>query len=157
KPSETLKPPAEILKAPAELPKPPAELVKATDDTKPEVVKPVADPTKLVCPPGAGKNAPEQCDPNLPPTACPSPKDDEQRNKSLGQIIDPKNPLTMYLGRTRLLLLKETPKRIQIGDETIVDYTLITPKQISLLAKKLGDTVLNIWFNDDKVISYLVR
>src|SRR5262249_38780885 len=54
-------------------------------------------------------------------------------------------------------MLKETPKRIQIGDEKIVDYTLITPKQISLLAKSLGDTVLNLWFNDDKVISYLVR
>ena len=101
------------------------------------------DPLKPFCPPGLGVKSgsfnTEPCDQNVPVIACPSPQDLEVNSKYVGGAIDPKNTITLYDGRTRLLELKQTPKRVQIGDEKIVDYTLITPKQISLLGKETGE------------------
>ncbi|HEV3205065.1 MAG TPA: pilus assembly protein N-terminal domain-containing protein, partial [Gemmataceae bacterium] len=156
---EALKPPMEILKSPAEILKQPTEMTKSQADAS----KPPKDSPKLPCPPGIGGKAAEQCDQNVPGVACPSPKDQEENSKYIKEVLDPKHTLTLYNGRTRLMNLWETPKRVQIGNEEIVDITLIGPKQVSLLAKKLGDTVLNLWFTDpadrtrDVVIGYLVR
>ena len=102
----------------------------------------------------------------MPGTACPTPKDLETADKFIEkEFIDPKLQFTLFEGRIRLMNLKQPPTRIQIGDEKkeIVDYAIITPKQISLLGKKQGSTVLNLWFADpaDKnkeiPVSYLVR
>jgi pilus assembly protein CpaC len=154
--ADPLKPPVEILKPPTELPKQP--IAKAPTD-------PTKEASKAPCPPGLSGKAAEQCDQNVPGVPCPTPKDLEEQKKYVDKLIDPNNTLTMYQGRTRLMLLKETPKRVQIADETIVDSALLDPmaKELSLLAKKIGNTVLNLWFTDpaDKsrltVISYLIR
>jgi RNA polymerase sigma factor (sigma-70 family) len=82
------------------------------------------------------------------------------------KLGDERFSLTLYHGRTRLMLLKETPTRVQIGgDEKIVDFTLLgrEKKELSLSGKALGTTVLNLWFTNhedkthDFIISYLVR
>jgi pilus assembly protein CpaC len=156
---EILSPPVELAKQQVETLKPPKELPKL----------PAAGGTpgaaKLPCPPGADKTA-EQCDTNVPGAACPTPKDLENRDKFIGKIVDPQHTLTMFKGRTRLLRLNEVPRRVQVGDEKIANFTIIDDKQIVLLAKELGDTVLNLWFPNpadpadntkDIVISYLVR
>jgi pilus assembly protein CpaC len=79
------------------------------------------------------------------------------------EVVDPDNTFDLIVGRPRLLILKETPKRIQMGDETIANWTLITDRELSLIGLKVGTTVLNIWFTDPKdankqiILSYLVR
>jgi pilus assembly protein CpaC len=78
-------------------------------------------------------------------------------------FVEPEVTLDLVVGRTRLMVLKETPKRIQIADEGIAGYTLITPKEISLQGRSVGVTNLNLWFVDAKdpnketVLSYYVR
>ena len=55
------------------------------------------------------------------------------------------------------------PKRIQIADDVIANYTLITPQELSVMPREIGATVLNLWFVDaqdktrEKVLSYFVR
>jgi len=150
--AELLKPPSEVLKPNSELPKPPTDVLKTP------------------CPPAPAKPpgtiSADQCDQNVPGVACPSPKDAADVAKYVEKLVDPSTPLTLYHGRTRLMLLNETPIRVQIGgDEKIVDFALLGPekKQLSLLGKTLGSTVLNLWFANpkdkahDNIISYLVR
>jgi pilus assembly protein CpaC len=83
--------------------------------------------------------------------------------KYIQGFIDPSNTLDLIEGRARLMLMKDTPKRIQVSDETILAYSVVANKEITLLGKKPGTTVLTMWFTsaDDKgketVLSYLVR
>jgi pilus assembly protein CpaC len=100
-----------------------------------------------------------------PPFGIPQPtkKDLEEINKFVGPIVDPKAVLELALGRGRIIILKDTPKRVQVVDETIAQYNLVTPKEITIVGKKIGTTNLNIWFADpndpakEKIIGYLVR
>jgi len=163
-PSNNLPPPLdtpELIKAPIEGPVKGQSTLPPWNSEQVETLKQPNQIFKPACPPGANGSA--QCDQNVPAVACPSPKDLEDYNKYVKEIIDPKNPLTVFNGRTRLMLFKETPIRVQVGDEKIVDFGLINSKTISLLGKALGNTVLNIWFPDPKektgeiVISYLVK
>lgn len=139
----------ELLKQPTELPKPPMTMVKPYCPT----------PTGGA----AGSLTTEQCDQNLPGPACPSSKDVEEKGLFVKEVVDPKNTITVFMNRTRLLLLKTSPRRVQIGDEKTAEVTLIDPKTISLRGIKVGNTVLNLWFIDpaDKKheipIGYLVR
>ncbi len=117
---------------------------------QPEKLGQPASSSQPYCPPGvkSGGYTTEPCDQNLPPTACPSPMDAQLKSQFLGNLVDPKETVTLFKGRTRLLDLKQVPKRVQIGDDKIVDYAVITPKQISLLGLEYGNTVLNLWFVD---------
>jgi pilus assembly protein CpaC len=98
------------------------------------------------------------------PFATPKPtqKDLDEAAQYVGDIIDPEFTLELALGRGRLVILKGTPKRVQIVDESIANYTLVTPKEITIIGKKVGTTNLNIWFADpndpdkEKILSYLV-
>lgn len=78
-------------------------------------------------------------------------------------IIDPAFTLEVVVGRPRLLVLKQTPTRVQIGDDRIANYNLLSERELSLIGLQVGTTVLNIWFPDvqdktkQKVISYLVN
>jgi pilus assembly protein CpaC len=93
----------------------------------------------------------------------PTQKDLEELNRFVGEVIDPKVTLDIALGRGRLIILKETPKRVQVVDEKIAEYNLVTPKEVTIIGKKIGTTNLNLWFVDPKdptkerIISYLVR
>ncbi|MDW8223249.1 MAG: pilus assembly protein N-terminal domain-containing protein [Gemmatales bacterium] len=78
-------------------------------------------------------------------------------------IVDPAFTLDVIVGRPRLLLLKQTPTRVQIADDRIANYNLLSERELSLLGLQVGTTVLNLWFPDvqdktkQKVISYLVN
>jgi pilus assembly protein CpaC len=81
--------------------------------------------------------------------------------KYVEKFVDPQNTLDLIKSRVRLIILKETPKRIQMGDESIAVYNLVSPREITMIGRAAGSTVLNLWFVDDMgkevVLSYLVR
>jgi pilus assembly protein CpaC len=87
--------------------------------------------------------------------------------KKFGQFVesvgDPDNTLDMVLGVPRLMVLKKQPMRIQIPDERIASYDILSGKEVSITPKAVGATVLNLWFDEPgkpdggQVLSYLVR
>jgi pilus assembly protein CpaC len=87
----------------------------------------------------------------------------EKYHEYVKELVDPAVTLDLTSGRTRLMVLKEAPKRVQIADDGIACFTLLTPKELSLLGKNVGVTVLNLWFADPKesthehVLSYYIR
>jgi pilus assembly protein CpaC len=91
-----------------------------------------------------------------------SPETQLKLGKYIHDLVDTEASLDLIVGRTRLMMLKSAPKRVQIADDTIAGYT-ISPTQISLLGKNLGVTVLTLWFNaaDDptreEILTYHVR
>jgi pilus assembly protein CpaC len=93
----------------------------------------------------------------------PTAKEQEQFARFVRDLVDPNNTLDLIVGRTRLMVLKAVPKRVQMGDDKIAAYNIMSPMELTLLGKRLGDTVLNLWFADpankdkDIVLSYLVR
>ncbi|HKB06591.1 MAG TPA: pilus assembly protein N-terminal domain-containing protein, partial [Gemmataceae bacterium] len=96
-------------------------------------------------------------------TPRPTPEDLREIGQFVDTVIDPKNTLDLVQGRTRLVLLKQTPTQTQIADETVASYSLLGQRQLSLLGRRVGTTVLTLWFPDpmdktkEKIISYLVR
>jgi len=83
-------------------------------------------------------------------------------NKYIKEVIDPRHTLDLVVGRTRIILLNETPRQIQVADDSIVGYNLLEPKQMIIVGRQAGSTVLTMWFRDandgtDKILSYLVR
>lgn len=96
-------------------------------------------------------------------TPVPSKKELEEYNRYVKEFVDPRNTLDLVQGRTRLMVLSQVPKRIQVGNESIAIYNLVTPKEITVLGKQVGTTNLNLWFADpeqkdrEKILSYLVR
>ena len=87
----------------------------------------------------------------------------EMYGKHIKGLIDPQMNLDLAVGRTRLMTLNNIPKRVQVADEHIAAYTVISPTEISLLGKTVGVTVLTMWFPDVKdaskqeVLTYYVR
>ena len=96
-------------------------------------------------------------------TPKPTPQEQAEYNQFIEGVVDPRHVLDLVQGRTRLVLLKETPTQIQVADETTANYQLLNPRQLSVLGLKVGTTVLTLWFPDPKVkgreriLSYLVR
>ncbi len=78
-------------------------------------------------------------------------------------MVDAEMTLELVSGQTRLMVLKQIPKRIQIADDSIANYTLLSANEISLLGRYVGVTVLTLWFVDPKdenkqsVLTYQVR
>jgi pilus assembly protein CpaC len=98
-------------------------------------------------------------------TPQPTPKDLEEYNKFVEKFIDPRNTLDLVEGRSRVMILKQAPKRVQVADPSVVEWNNIKddPKQILVLGRKVGSTVMNLWFTDpadpakEVILSYLVR
>jgi pilus assembly protein CpaC len=96
-------------------------------------------------------------------TPKPTAKDLEEFNRFIDSVIDPRNTLDLVEGRARLILLKQAPTRIQVADESVVVSNNLTPRQLTVLGRRVGTTVLNLWFADpdnpgkEKILSYLVR
>jgi pilus assembly protein CpaC len=94
----------------------------------------------------------------------PAPKDYEQ---FVIKTIEPEATLDLVVGLPKILVFKDPPKRVQMdGDEKspVAGYTVITEREISVVGKRPGRTVLNLWFPTDpkdptklRVLSYLVR
>jgi hypothetical protein len=77
--------------------------------------------------------------------------------------VRPETTLDLVVGLPQILVLKDVPSRIQMEGNGIATYTVITAKELSIVGRKPGRTVLNLWFADpadasrDKVVSCLVR
>ncbi|HVS38033.1 MAG TPA: pilus assembly protein N-terminal domain-containing protein, partial [Gemmataceae bacterium] len=105
--------------------------------------------------------------PSAPAPLGTTPEPNPQVREKLGQyvdkFVDPEATLDLIIGRTRLLVLRNTPKRIQVAAENAVDYNLISANELLLMGKRIGNTSLTLWFPDpkdkDKVVTltYLVR
>lgn len=77
--------------------------------------------------------------------------------------LEPEKVLYVIQGRPKLLPLNVAPSRIQVGDERIANYQLITPKELQIFGLAEGQTVLNLWFKDDPnsdemvLLSYIIQ
>lgn len=92
----------------------------------------------------------EQNDRILGGTPVAGPKTAEKYQKYFKELIDPEANLDLILARTRLLILKETPKRIQIGNDAIAEYNLLGKDQLILMGRAVGQTTFTLWFTDPK-------
>jgi pilus assembly protein CpaC len=87
----------------------------------------------------------------------------KEYNQLVDRVIDPGHTFDIIVGRTRLIILKETPSQIQVADDSILGQNLLNPKQLTVIGRRIGTTVLTVWFPDpkdrakDKILSYLVR
>lgn len=98
-------------------------------------------------------------------TPRPTPQELEEARQYVEGVIDPKFTLDLIAGRSRLILLKATPKLTQVADETVVRFSFLPdrPRQLTIQGLRPGTTVVNLIFADpadanrEKVISYLVR
>lgn len=103
--------------------------------------------------------------PVLGSTPQPTPAELAEYNRFVEGVVDPRNTLDLVAGRPRLVLLKTTPTRTQIADDTVATFRLLEPNgtQMTLAGRRPGTTVLNLWFADpahprgERVLSYLVR
>lgn len=96
----------------------------------------------------------------------PSPEQLQKYRQFLETTVDPEATLDLVVGRPRLLIFKQAPKRVQIEvseRNPVASYTVITEREISVVGRTVGNTVLNFWFTDpadptkDRILSYLVR
>jgi hypothetical protein len=84
-------------------------------------------------------------------------------DRFLVTTIRPETTLDVVIGLPQILVLKDAPRRIQMEGNGIAAYTVISDKELSIVGKKPGRTVLNLWFADpedaarDRVVSCLVQ
>lgn len=96
-------------------------------------------------------------------TPVPTREVQERFARFVGPVRDPEATLDLRRGQPRLLLLKEAPFRIQVGDGRLLGHTFLSPRELSLQAHGAGQTVLNLWFGDPHdparqvFLSYRVR
>jgi hypothetical protein len=84
-------------------------------------------------------------------------------------IIQPEATLDLTVGLPKILVLDRAPKRVRMErDEKgvvggVATVTVISKKELSILGRRPGRTVLNLWFADPKdptketILSYLVQ
>ena len=100
-------------------------------------------------------------------TPVPTPQVLEEQQRFIQEVIDPGNTLDLISGRARLIILKQPPIRTQVVDVSVAEFNLVDADtkglQLTILGKRVGTTVLNLWFTDpankdrERVLSYLVR
>jgi pilus assembly protein CpaC len=104
-------------------------------------------------------------------TPVPTKEDLAEFARVIGGVVDPKNTLDLVEGRSRVILLKAVPYRTQIADPGVAEFRLLedidvpaqSGKQMIIIGKRPGLTVLTLWFRDpdkkdqDLILSYLVR
>jgi pilus assembly protein CpaC len=96
-------------------------------------------------------------------TPQPTPEKLEEYRQFVERSVEPEVTLDVVQHQPRLLIFKQSPIRVQIADETIADYVLITDREFSITGKQIGQTLLNFWFRDPqnaqqtKILSYLVK
>ncbi len=101
--------------------------------------------------------------PGLGITPVPTEKDLAEAREFVKDVVDPKYTLDLIEGRARLINLKEVPTQVQLGDPAVASYNQIQPKQLTVVGRRPGTTVLNLFFADpkvkgeEKVLSYLLR
>ncbi len=96
-------------------------------------------------------------------TPKPTPEDFALQQAVVEGVIDPMFTLDLVEGRARIINLKGIPTQIQLADEGIASFSQLNPRQLSIVGRKTGTTVFNMWFTDPKdktkeiIISYLIR
>src|SRR5262249_291432 len=82
------------------------------------------------------------------------------------RTVEPENILDLYVGIPKLVVFKAAPKRIQVAEEdkaASIAVTVISPLELSLVGKKAGNSLMNLWFTDpadatkERILSYLIR
>jgi pilus assembly protein CpaC len=96
-------------------------------------------------------------------TPRPTPKTQEKVAKYIDQVVDAETTLDLLQDQTRLLILKQTPVRVQVANEGIATYALLSPTEISLLGRGTGVTNLTMWFvnptdnTKQDILTYQIR
>ena len=99
----------------------------------------------------------------LPP---PSNAARQRESRFVESEIDPELPLSLVIGRPKILQLTAAPSRIYVPDEQTIRAELIDQKsgrELAVTGLELGTTTLMLWFDDPQarngksVVSYLVR
>jgi len=100
---------------------------------------------------------------SLPPelrSPAPNAATQKEYESFLEKRINPEVTLNLIEGRPQILVFREPPRRIYLPQDEIVTFQVIDERQISLVGRKIGTSVLNIWVNDapqTKILSYLIR
>ena len=89
--------------------------------------------------------------------------------REYGQFVErenaPENTIQVVVGRAKVIVFREKPRRIYIPDEAVAGFQVVTDQQFAIVGKKIGRTVLNLWFPDprdpndpskDRTLSYMV-
>ena len=104
----------------------------------------------------------------LPPglgTPEPTPEIKREYGQFVEREIAPENTIQVVVGRAKVIVLREKPRRIYIPDENVAGFQIVTDQQFAVVGKKVGRTVLNLWFpdprdpndqNKDRTLSYMV-
>ncbi|KLU06084.1 type II protein secretion system [Rhodopirellula islandica] len=99
----------------------------------------------------------------LPP---PSDAAKQRASRFVESEIDPEIPLSLVLGRPKILRLADTPARIYVPDEDTIRTEIIdqeSGRELAVTGIRPGTTTLMLWFQDrdapsgQSVVSYLVR
>jgi len=104
----------------------------------------------------------------LPPglgTPKPTPEEEQKFRQFVQSEAVPENTFQVVVGRAKVLVFRQAPRRVYIPREDVAEYQVITPQQLAVVGKKVGSTVLNLWFpsadhaddpSKDVLLSYLV-
>jgi pilus assembly protein CpaC len=95
----------------------------------------------------------------------PTPEIQREYGQFVEREIRPENTIQIVAGQAKVIVLREKPRRIYIPDENVAGFQIVTDQQFAVVGKKIGRTVLNLWFPDprspndpnrDRTLSYLV-
>ena len=97
------------------------------------------------------------------------PEPTAEIKREYGQFVEreiaPENTIQVVVGRAKVIVLREKPRRIYAPDENMAGIQIVTDEEIAIVGKKQGTTVLNLWFPDprdpnnpqkDRTLSYMV-
>ena len=74
--------------------------------------------------------------------------------REYGQFVEreiaPENTIQVVVGRAKVIVLREKPRRIYVPDENVAGFQIVTDQEFAVVGKKPGRTVLNLWFPDPR-------
>lgn len=81
---------------------------------------------------------------------CPRNDPRSPRSRAFDLGPDPETTLDLVVKQTRVLKVKQAPRRVLIADECTAIYNLTSPTELLLQGVRVGTTTLNLWFPDSK-------
>lgn len=99
----------------------------------------------------------------IPP---PSEAAKRRANRFVEAEINPELPLSLVIGRPKVLRLADTPKRIYVPDDEVIRADTIdqqSGRELAVTGLRAGTTTLMLWFADrsepsgESIVSYFVR
>jgi pilus assembly protein CpaC len=137
-----------------------------TPSNQAELPQPNAAPTPDVSPFVNGMSRfPTLALPHGLDTPEPTQQVEKKFDEFVEQAVSPENTLQIVVGRAKVLVLRQPPRRVYIPREDIAEYQVITPTQLAVVGKKVGTAMLDLWFADpaspnnptkDHLLSYLI-